>query len=273
MGKPPARFWVKVDQAKERYPLMGRWALAVQLRSRMNFKSMRSEILDACRLEVGRVERARELGRPVVFRLSLSDFGPTFGDLMLTLMWARLVCQSGVHVDIVLTDSQTRRSEWMQLSSEQATERLGQFEQLARVLVADCPLGQFAGWGETALDSSTRRGALEVGFSPEAEGAVHPYMRHQNIFNVAVREFGWKVPEGFLLTHRDFPSFHWQDDAPFVAWHVRRGVWDRARNSEESTLLRDYYDLRVAYPNHPFVILSTPNGIDWALSALGSNGT
>jgi len=202
----------------------------------------------------------RESEEPIEITFDTANAPPSFGDFFNVVMVARFLATSGLDVSFRIRDTGARRSDWSDLTPAQQDAHVDDCLSLASVLLDSKAVVQ-------RFDRPWRDDPNAVASPLECQ--THPaYMLSESILHVLIEERGWNLPDEFLLTARDFTIPLARPFSPFVSWHVRRGVWDRGRDSTASGILADIRQLRQAFPEHDVMLFSSPAGIDFALQQL-----
>jgi hypothetical protein len=178
-----------------------------------------------------------------------ADSPPTFGDFMVPVMLARFLALSGFTVSFIILDEK-RRSDWGDLTPEDQESLIHQHLELAKYLL---PI--------------SARVEIFRGTAPKVDGIV---LNHDSFYALApyflhllITKHNWKIPIDFLL------HFKTKDASKsYVAWNVRKGIWDTRRNSTPTSIRNDFEFLRRKFPNHSIMLFSTPAGLEAAFNAL-----
>jgi hypothetical protein len=204
------------------------------------------------------------------FEYDNSTSPPTFGDLFQVLMLARYLSLSGLIIEFVFVDSGNRRSDWMALSRSEQDRFLTEQVDLARELLPPTVAIRVDESRHVAADCATRSNSYKVLVHLLDQGRPI-YPATPSLLHSLASSKQLPQPSGFLLDedteHLLVSPLPWVP-GPYVAWHVRQGSWDPARDSTDAAMIRDFLELRQLFPSHSVMIFSTNNGINGALSAL-----
>jgi hypothetical protein len=249
-----------IDRVKARSALLERLALRTQIRSRLRQGDAAQSVVTACRQVAVHLDRLRGSGEPIEVTFDTTNAPPSYGDFLNVVMVARFLLKSGCDVAFRIRDVGERRSDWADLTPAQQEAHLTDCLAIARAMLGD---GAAVERVDTALagDGSAPPSPLE-GFEDPA------YILAETIFHVLMDEREWPLPSGFLLTAQDFAVPAHLPTGPYLSWHVRRGVWDRGRDTTASGVLTDIQQLREAFPGQRFMLFSSPAGVEFAIDQL-----
>lgn len=186
---------------------------------------------------------------------------PTFGDFLGVLMLARFLALSGRQLRFVVIDLK-REVHWSFLDHSEQESFVSQQIDLARNFLPEgtrIDLFNSLSTEDTGLSEYSKMSVGNV-LSPKGEEfyRVAPYFLH-----VLITKHKWAIPQNFLLSEAKA-----DDREPYVAWHVRRGLWDTRRNSTDSSILEDFAQIKRFFPKHSIMIFSDVVGLQAVSSIL-----
>ena len=254
-----------IDRAKARSGLLRRLALRTQIRSRLRQGHARSTALSVGLGIADTLESLRKSGDPIEVTFDTSNAPPSYGDFLNVAMMARFLATSGFDVIFRIRDTGVRRTDWSDLSPPKQEQHLEACFDLASALLSSKATVERSSeiWRE-------EQNALP---SPMEHQSVPAYMLSQTLLHILMDMRGWRLPEGFLLSNQDFHPPTALPSGPFVSWHVRRGIWDKARDTTGSGVLTDVRQLHQVFPGHQIMLFSSPAGIDFTLELLAANSS
>jgi hypothetical protein len=177
-------------------------------------------------------------------------------------MIARFLSLSGYRVRFEIVDLYRSGIVWNALSVEAQDRFVSDQIKLAQQLLSkDCQIfisGKFENSStySSKKDSPSMMNEIEIYSSYFYQWA--PYF-----LPLLITKHRWPIPNGFLLEAKsNRPAFK------YVAWNVRKSIWANYRDTNTNSLIRDFKEIRNLYPTHSLMILSTKEGIDFAVSEL-----
>ena len=187
---------------------------------------------------------------------------PTYGDYFVILMIARFISMSGHKVRFEIIDQIRSGNVWNALNIEaQDLFVLDQIKLAQEFLTEDCQIviyGKFMNKSKSPLKKNSSPILDEIEIYPNSFYKWAPYFLH-----LLIAKHEWPIPTGFLLEAKSKrPEFR------FVAWNVRKSIWANYRDTDTSSLFRDFTEIRKLYPAHSIMILSNKEGIDFAVTEL-----
>jgi hypothetical protein len=198
----------------------------------------------------------------VTFVYSNEASPPTYGDLFLVLMcllyWMRL----GIDIHLEIVDSEMRRRDWEALTPEGSRAFVADQIKLAQTILGPHRVSLTHAGTSTLAESLTTSDYAIGKLSIERGEPI--YDKVPALLAASARAFG---RTGLLqLTHRDIFAEEEQapSRAPYVALHVRKGVWDDNRNFDAAQLSKDILQISYRFPKHDIMLLSNRKGIDLA---------
>lgn len=246
----------RIDRVKARSAFLQRLALRTQIRSRLHLRSTMAEYRSVGLAIADELEQHGKRGSNIEISFDTTKSPPSFGDFFNVAMIARFLGATGLNVTFVIRDSGVRRFDWNDLNRELQDQHVNECEALAHSLI-----GNYAHVARSVWPLSPETIAPLEGHS------IPAYLLTQTLFHTLLVERQWKLPNGFLLTQRDLPPV---EPTPFryLAWHVRRGIWEKARDTTVENLMNDFLALRALFPNHKIMLFSSQAGIEFALHHL-----
>ncbi len=244
--------------------------------SRIGQARLLARLDEACLAEVSSVcsfLESNPRGRlRVVFDNAVSP--PTYGDLFNVIMIGRFFACDGGAVEFIIIDGLERRVDWEDLEPAAQNVLVQDQLKLARCLLPDSVDVQLMSSLNELLDTSKNASILTIfwGLVSGGEAMYHQAPRLLRALTLA-RPLE-KPPAGFLLTNTEPNLRHsgYEASEPYVAWHVRRALWDEVRDTSNESIMADFLELRTLFPRHEIVILSSANGIEDTLSLLVKSG-
>ena len=209
------------------------------------------------------LEVSRAGGEPIEITFDTRLSPPSFGDFFNVVMTARFLGSSGLQTTLRIRDTGLRHPDWADLTLAEQERHVADCEAMARLLLVS----------SANVDRTDRPLADEATQVPAPlESHADPaYMLTQTLFHVLIDIRNWEVPAGFLLTPSDFPPLTHRPEGPYISWHVRRGIWDKGRDTTSANVLADIQELRSSFPDHAIMLFSSPAGIDFATQQLSNN--
>lgn len=199
---------------------------------------------------------------------------PTYGDLFNVIMLGRFLACDGHQVDFCFLDDSERRSDWGDLDLASRNAFLQDQLALAEYLLP------------ASANVHLARSMSEIPSSPEAPPTFTFWAKKVAngdgiylwapflIRTLTLDREQKTLPQGFLLTQEEFGSAlaSRSSSAPYVAWHVRKALWGEDRDTVDESIVADYSELRTLFPRHEILILSSKNGVEYALGVLARSG-
>jgi len=239
-------------------------ALRTQFRSRLRQRAASANAL-ATGLDVANtLDDARGSESRVEVTFDTTQTPPSYGDFFNVVMVARFLAASGIKTSFRIRDYGARRADWNLLTPEDQETHLTECLALAHNLLAGCD--------SVKRSSRPFSSKVEQAISPLEGHSIPAYQLSQTIFQVLMQHCGWTLPDGFLLSLRDVSAPAAKPANPYISWHIRRGTWEKARDTTSSDLQRDFLQLRAAFPDHEIMLFSSRTGIDFALEQLKATG-
>ena len=198
---------------------------------------------------------------------------PTYGDLFNVLMLTRFLALNGVEVEFVLLDDGYRRSDWSALEQEGQDELVAEQVSLAQVLLPSTVRFTKARRNSDFTEAGKDSDVFEV--LAQFAASVTPYKLAPSLLDALYRDSRFEQRSSFLLEdveHAPQQSQTSGNSNPYVAWHIRKGLWSRDRDSSRASILQDFRELREIYPGHSLMIFSSTPGIEFALTVLEETG-
>lgn len=198
----------------------------------------------------------------IVIKYDHSCSPPTYGDYFIILMIARFISMSGYRVRFEIIDSFRLGAIWEELDEfNQDLFVLDQIKLAQKYLTNKCQIiiyGKFS--SKSTLTEQESKPILSNHILVYSNGFYQwaPYFLH-----LLVKKYHWQVPNGFLLKSSKVKPLK-----NYVAWNVRKSKWANYRDTDATSLLKDFLELRNLFPNHSIVILSNQEGLDFALKEL-----
>ncbi len=199
---------------------------------------------------------------------------PTYGDLFNVIMIGRFLACGGGAVEFFIVDGPERRFDWGDLEPAAQDVLVQDQLELARCLLPGSVDVQLVSSLRELLDTSKHASTLTVFENMVAGGeAIYPQALRL-IRALTLARAQETPPEGFLLSNAEPDLRHtgYEANAPYVAWHVRRALWGKVRDTADKSIVADFLELRILFPHHEIVILSSADGIEHALSLLVKSG-
>ncbi len=179
-------------------------------------------------------------------------------------MFARYLKASGADVTFSILDDGHRRHDWEAYSlDEQASHVQDQVELASTLLETD---------SKVLTEAPSVNGHTVFGDNVLARVSI--YHKIPLLLNKLVAASREPLPAGFLLPIGWAEGFEYLDfqKAPYVAWSVRRGTWDPARNNTQDQVIADFRDIRKLFPCHRIVVLSNSYTLEWVFEILTESG-
>jgi len=179
-------------------------------------------------------------------------------------MFARYLQAYGADVTFSILDNGHRRRDWESLSLDEQAGLVQDQVELASILL------------ETDIRVLTEAPSVNgyTVFGNHVLTRISMYDRVPLLLNELVAASRDPLPAGFLLPlgwGEGFESLDFQK-VPYVAWSVRRGIWDPARDNTTDQVIADFRDIRKLFPCHRVVLLSTPDTLEWVFKVLTESG-
>jgi len=189
-------------------------------------------------------------------------------------MLTRFLALNNVKVEFVLADDGFRRSDWSVLTKEAQEKFVDEQFVLAQTLLPS----------HVAFEK-TRREGVQTGLfedhavyeilSEAATGGIPSYKVSPSLLDYLYCDSRFEQRSSLLLENLERPlrlPQRAEISSPYVAWHVRKGLWNRERDSSQVAVLRDFQEIREIFPRHSLMIFSSAPGIEFALTALEEYG-
>jgi len=193
-----------------------------------------------------------------------SVYGHHYGDFIAVVMLARYLKASGAAVTFFILDNGSRRDDWELLDLDQQMSVLQDLVELSSKLL-DAEI-------EVLPEAPNSTAHIIFGANSPKDG---PPAALALLLTKLVETSEGPLPEGFLLPTgwgNEIEEDLGHQDAPYLAWNVRKGKWGLYRDNTEEQVIADFRELRKLFPDHRIVLLSTPGGIEWVFSILQKSG-
>ena len=185
----------------------------------------------------------------------------TYGDYFYVLMLARFLALSGQKLTFnILNIKHAER--WNYLTIQQQTRFVSDQVMLAEYLL---PAEVQVVLTDSEANAETEKRELrtiDLGRELLADGSAFfdaaPYFLH-----CLIKKHHWKLPEKFLLRPESVEGM-----APYVAWHIRKGLYDQRRDSSAELVQQDFAQLSNLFPGHAIKIFSDKIGLEHTFLAL-----
>jgi len=178
-----------------------------------------------------------------------ADSPPTYGDFMISVMLGRFLALSGHQMSFTILDA-ARRDDWKDLAEKDQEILVQEHLRLAEFLLPTSVRVK-------VVQEFTQKATELILNSASFYGSA-PYF-----LDLLITKYKWKIPQDFLLTHEKNI-----DMKPYIAWHIRRGLWDSRRDSTSASIQSDFQILRNRFPNHSIMLFSNTAGLNNAYLAL-----
>jgi hypothetical protein len=186
----------------------------------------------------------------------------TYGDLFNVLMLARFLSMSGQKVTFTILDIK-HAERWGYLTNQQQSRVVKEQVMLAEYLLPEEVRIVLVDSEDKFRKENFELHTIEIGHKLLSDGSAFfeaaPYFLH-----CLVKKHDWRLPEKFLLQSDSKKDL----DPPFVAWHIRKGLYDQRRDSSVELVQRDFAQLSTLFPGHTIRIFSDKNGLEHAFFAL-----
>jgi len=227
------------------------------------------------RAEARRLEAAVKWGPPPTVRIIYDNrvSPPTYGDLYNVIMLARLLALRGSEINFILVDDKRRRTDWSKLNQTQQSEFVREQSELARFLLPPHVSVQRVNPHDTLQDLPEGGESFTL-FATRVGGQEPIYQLVPLLLRALSTKHLRSLPDEFLLSQEQLGDSapNTQHLTPYIAWHVRRGLWSEERDSDDTTIESDFRQLRELFPHHKIMILSSPIGIAHAMNVLSRSG-
>ena len=185
----------------------------------------------------------------------------TYGDYFCVLMLARFLSLKGQKIAFnILNIKHAER--WNYLTIQQQTKFVSDQVMLAKYLLPkEVKVALIDSEANAEIESGNRY-TINLGHELLPDGSAFfdaaPYFLH-----CLIREYHWKLPEKFLLRRESR-----EGSTPFVAWHIRKGLYDQRRDASSELVQQDFAQLSKLFPGHVIKIFSDKIGLEFAFFAL-----
>jgi hypothetical protein len=185
----------------------------------------------------------------------------TYGDYFYVLMLARFLSLKGQKIAFnILNIKHAER--WNYLTIQQQTKFVLDQVMLAEYLLPKEVKVVLIDSGANAEIDGRDLHTINLGHELLPDGSAFfeaaPYFLH-----CLIRKYHWKLPEKFLL--RREPR---EGSTPYVAWHIRKGLYDQRRDSSAELVQQDFAQLSNLFPGHVIKIFSDKTGLEHTFLAL-----
>jgi len=180
---------------------------------------------------------------------------PTYGDFFVVLAFCRFLSFFSKNTKLMIVQG-NHREDWSSLSKlDRFLLEKDQLE-LVHLLLEN-----------TGLEKNVQVFTPNLHNHNHVKSDLSDYKIIPGILQILAFLFRKNIPEEFFLRKKDFLL---QEEKKYIAWHVRKGVWEKERNATESQLIMDYRSLRSLFPNHKIVVFSSKEGLDFTFKILTS---
>lgn len=199
---------------------------------------------------------------------------PTYGDLFQVLMLTRFLALKGMNLEFVLLDDGRRRSDWDALSPAAQEELVAEQIVLAKILLPHRVPVRKINQRRTSIKIAKNDDVHEV-LGQAAIAGAPLYTVSPGLLDKCYRNQQLDQSSAFLLENAGHPpqkTLTSENAGPYVAWHIRKGLWSEKRDSTKNSIIQDFHELRDIFPAHSLMIFSSTPGIEFALAVLGEIG-
>lgn len=185
----------------------------------------------------------------------------TYGDYFCVLMLARFLALSGQEISFnILNVKHAER--WNYLTIQQQTRFVSDQVKLAEYLLPK-EVQVVLTDSEANADAEGRElSTINLGHELLPDGSAFfdaaPYFLH-----CLIKKHNWKLPEKFLLRRESG-----EESTPYIAWHIRKGLYDQRRDSSVELVQQDFAQLSNLFSGHAIKIFSDKIGLEHTFLAL-----
>jgi hypothetical protein len=187
---------------------------------------------------------------------------PTYGDFFIILMTARFLALSGYSICFNLIDTERRGLVWQSLGLEEQDF----FVKEEKILIERfLPSSVKVHNGQPTLLHNEFEAAdpNSPTFRFSDREVLSFYQWSPYFLNKLICKYKWKVPKNFLLERLEESV-----NESFVTWNVRKSSWAKERDTSILDLQSDFMEIRLLFPNHDIIVLSSEPGLHFAFKTL-----
>jgi hypothetical protein len=185
----------------------------------------------------------------------------TYGDFFCVLMLARFLALSGQKTTFTIVDIK-HAERWNYLTTQQQKRFVSDQVALAEYLLPEEVQVVLADSESSLKVENSELRTIHLGHGLLSDGSAFfdaaPYFLH-----CLVNKHQWKLPEKFLLSSNSGKGIE-----PYIAWHIRKGLYDQRRDSSAEVVQQDFAQLSALFPGHAIRVFSDKIGLEHAFLVL-----